>query len=64
MSVQSARTMTFVVIGFAILASIAPVALLAQTESRSQWVLPRTPEGHPDIPVSYTHLTLPTICSV
>ena len=33
MSVQPARTITLVVIGFAILASTAPVALVAQAEN-------------------------------
>jgi hypothetical protein len=58
MSVQPARTITLVVIGFAILASTAPVALVAQAENRSQWVLLRTPEGHPDIQGNWTNATI------
>ena len=58
MSVQPARTITLVVIGFAILASTAPVALVAQAENRSQWVLLRTPEGLPDIQGNWTNATI------
>ena len=58
MRVRPARTIALLAVGFATLASTAPVVLLAQAESREQWVLPRTPEGHPDIQGDWTNATI------
>ena len=58
MPVRLARTIALLAVGFATLASTAPVVLLAQAESREQWVLPRTPEGLPDIQGNWTNATI------
>jgi len=61
MSIRPAHTIALLAVTIVTLASTAPALLLAQAQSGEQWVLPRTPEGHPDIQGDWTNATITPI---
>ena len=52
----------YFILWWLVLFAILPLGVQSQLESGE--VVPGTEAGAPIAPVSYTHLTLPTICSV